>query len=206
MKRKLPPPPPPHKPSKTKEYNSTNNKLHLTKIFPISKNKLKPNRSKSTYDFSSNKHCINPLSIKNSNTIQQPSTFLHQSLKKDHYNRLQKNLQAKINKEASIENNLINESRKNAFVFGNEHRLKSAREKIENIMSKNFHFIINVLHYILKTSIEDNIPIYREEFKEKYCFKVLVYRNENEGYKQNDNIEFLEGLVQNEENTNSTRF
>ena len=61
-------------------------------------------------------------------------------------------------------------------MFGNEQRIKSARERLENIMSKNFLFIINVLHYILKTAIEDNIPIYREEF--------------------------LEGIVQNEENTN----
>ena len=200
MKRKPPPPPP--KPNKTKEHKSSHSKPKVTKLLPTSKNKPKPTRSKSTIDYSSNKYYTNPLSIKNSNTIQHPSTLLQQSLTKDHYNRLHKNLQAKIDKETSIENNLINESRRKAFVFGNEQRIKSARERLENIMSKNFRFIINVLHYILKTAIEDNIPIYREEFKEKYCFKVLVYRNENEGYKENDNIEFLEGIVQNEENTN----
>lgn len=200
MKRKPPPPPP--KPNKTKEHKSSHSKPKVTKLLPTSKQKPKPTRSKSTIDYSSNKYYTNPLSIKNSNTIQHPSTLLHQSLTKDHYNRLHKNLQAKIDKETSIENNLINESRRKAFVFGNEQRIKSARERLENIMSKNFRFIINVLHYILKTAIEDNIPIYREEFKEKHCFKVLVYRNENEGYKGNDNIEFLEGIVQNEENTN----
>ena len=200
MKRKPPPPPP--KPNKIKEHKSSHSKPKVTKLLPTSKNKPKPTRSKSTIDYSSNKYYTNPLSIKNSSTIQHPSTLLQQSLTKDHYNRLHKNLQAKIDKETSIENNLINESRRKAFVFGNEQRIKSARERLENIMSKNFRFIINVLHYILKTAIEDNIPIYREEFKEKYCFKVLVYRNENEGYKENDNIEFLEGIVQNEENTN----
>ena len=136
MKRKPPPPPP--KPNKTKEHKSSHSKPKVTKLLPISKKKQKPTRSKSTIDYSSNKYYTNPLSIKNSSTIQHPSTYLHQSLTKDHYNRLQKNLQDKIDKETSIENNLINESRRKAFVFGNEQRIKSARERLENIMSKNF--------------------------------------------------------------------
>ena len=118
MKRKPPPPPP--KPNKIKEHKSSHSKPKVTKLLPTSKNKPKPTRSKSTIDYSSNKYYTNPLSIKNSSTIQHPSTLLQQSLTKDHYNRLHKNLQAKIDKETSIENNLINDLQQEFYDYSSD--------------------------------------------------------------------------------------
>ena len=70
------------------------------------------------------------------------------------------------------------------------------RKKLKAIITHNFCFIINILHYILKTSMEDNVPRYEEFFKERYLYKLLVFKKTKEMYKiGNDEIELIENIV-----------
>ncbi len=69
-------------------------------------------------------------------------------------------------------------------------------KRIKAIITHNFCFIINILHYILSSSLQENVPRYSEFFKERYLYKLLVFKKINQPYKmQNDDIEIIDNII-----------
>ena len=81
--------------------------------------------------------------------------------------------------------------------------LDEERQKLKMKIKHNFHVITNILHYIFKGAIQDNVPIYNEFFKEKYLYSGLVFKKNNKQYANgNDDIELSRGIIIDEESTN----
>lgn len=79
---------------------------------------------------------------------------------------------------------------------------KEEIQKLQIKVKHNFNFIINVLHYIFKSTFEENIPIYHDSFKETYIYRSMVYK----GKKYNttvDDIELVKGIVKDQTKTDS---
>ena len=69
-------------------------------------------------------------------------------------------------------------------------------KRIKAIITHNFCFIINILHYILSSSLQENVPRYGEFYKERYLYKLLVFKKINQPYKmQNDDIEIIDNII-----------
>ena len=67
---------------------------------------------------------------------------------------------------------------------------------IQKNLTHNFNFIINILHYIFRKAFEENVPIYHEDFKERFVYNILVHKNIKEIYNpKNDDIELIQGIL-----------
>ena len=187
-----PPPPPPRKKKPPKVNNSSNQ----------SDSNSEEEEENKVVESKKSPSVISSSTV-NQSTIIKPLTFLHQSFGKDDYARIKRDLRRKIKKEEKEEKRLNEEARKKVLLLKDSHYKKKNVINIEQgeldvIVRRNFNFIINVLDYLFRTAIEENVPIYRNEFKESFCYDVLVYNNKKEGFRKgNDEIEFLEGVIKN---------
>ena len=203
IKHKPPPPPPPPppkyplKPSRNKstfELSSSHSK-HTSNIKATSS--TKKHSSKSKYKpTSSLVQGIHPLS-KDASKIR-PLSFLSDFYSKDELPKIRKELQDNTERESTRELRDVDETRQQ--LFSNELPEQSKlidleQEALEITVKKNFNFIINVLHFIFKSSLDDNVPLYKDKFKEQYCFELLAYHKKDETYKGQDNIEFLDDII-----------
>ena len=69
-------------------------------------------------------------------------------------------------------------------------------KRIKAIITHNFCFIINILHYILSSSLQENVPRYGEFYKERYLYKLLVFKKIKQPYKmKNDDIEIIDNII-----------
>jgi len=83
-----------------------------------------------------------------------------------------------------------------------EEVIREETEKLRNIISHNFHFMINILHFIFINSLKDNVDIYHEDFKEKYYYRLYVFQKSNVYYERgNDDIELINGVILEPEKT-----
>jgi hypothetical protein len=193
-----PPPPPPSKKKSSKVKNSSNQN---DSIFEEKEEEGEEEEDKVTE--SKKSPSVKSSSTVNQSAIIKPLTFLHQSFGKDDYARIKRDLRRKIKKEKEEEKRLNEEARKKVLSLQNSQYKKKNAINIEQgeldvIVRRNFTFIINVLDYLFRTAIEENVPIYRNDFKESFCYDILVYNNKKEGFRKgNDEIEFLEGVIKN---------
>ena len=99
----------------------------------------------------------------------------------------------------------VQKSRKKVKRLPEEEReevIREETEKLRNIISHNFHFMINILHFIFINSIKDNVDIYHEDFKEKYYYRLYVFQKSNVYYERgNDDIELVNGVILEPEKT-----
>lgn len=104
-------------------------------------------------------------------------------------------------KTMSKEERAIEEARRAVRLLPSKEKMRiieKEEEKLKNKINHNFNFIINVLHHVFKTAIEENVPRFKETFKEKHCYKVLVYKKSETLYSSdNDEIELIQGVVLN---------
>lgn len=99
----------------------------------------------------------------------------------------------------------IEEARRAVMLLPDREKMKiieQEEEKLKMKVSHNINFIINVLHHIFKTAIEENVPIFHETFKEKHCYSLMVYKKSESAYSNKDDIEFIKGVVLSPQVTN----
>ena len=204
IKHKPPPPPPPLKPplkparsKSTFDHSSSHSKRTSNYIKPTSSTKKYSSNSRSK-PASSLSQSIQPLS-KDASKVR-PLSFLSEFYSKDELPKIRKELQEKTERETSREVRDIEETRQQLFLNEQPEQTKLIeiqQEVLESTVKKNFNFIINVLHFIFKSSLDDNVQLYKDTFKEQYCFKLLVYHTKkHETYNsKNDNIEFLDNIT-----------
>ena len=77
---------------------------------------------------------------------------------------------------------------------------KEERKKLKKKVIHNFNFIINVLHYVFKSSFEESIEIFKDDFKEIFAFRSLVFKGKKYNPKIDD-IELVKGIVLDERKT-----
>ena len=83
-----------------------------------------------------------------------------------------------------------------------EEIIREETEKLRNIISHNFHFMINILHFIFINCLKDNVDIYHEDFKEKHYYRLYVFQKSNVYYERgNDDIELVNGVILEPEKT-----
>ena len=76
-------------------------------------------------------------------------------------------------------------------------------ELIKKKIIHNFNIIINILHYIFKKAFEENVPIYNDDFKERFALHLLVHKTQNESYNlKSDEIELINGILVESEEVN----
>lgn len=104
-------------------------------------------------------------------------------------------------KNINKEERAIEEAKRAVRLLSSKEKMRiieKEEEKLKNKINHNFNFIINVLHHVFKTAIDENVPRFKETFKEKHCYKVLVYKkNETQYSDDNDEIELIQGVVLN---------
>ena len=93
----------------------------------------------------------------------------------------------------------VNRSMKDCL-YNNNFNLRSLeqddKDNLAGIIEHNVHFITNILDYIIISSIKDNVPIYNEQYKESFCYGVMVYRKTNITYQHDvDMNELQHGVV-----------
>ena len=101
-------------------------------------------------------------------------------------------------KPENKESKEIEEARRAVMLLPNREKMKiieQEEEKLKMKVSHNINFIINVLHHIFKTAIEENVPIFHETFKEKHCYSLMVYKKSESSYSNQDDVEFVKGVV-----------
>ena len=96
-------------------------------------------------------------------------------------------------------NNNVNRSMKD-FIYNKNFNLRFLEQEdkdyLARIIEHNVHFITNILDYIIISSIKDNVPIYNEQYKESFCYGVMVYRKANIKYQHDTDINELQhGVV-----------
>ena len=185
------------------------NKLTRSKQDPFSKYQIPPNPPKKKrhkkYSESSSSS-----SYESSNESEDESSKYKKSRKK---NKKKENLKQFWGEDLEDESDTKNEdfdeevkkSKKKVKRLPEEEReevIREETEKLRNIISHNFHFMINILHFIFINSLKDNVDIYHEDFKEKYYYRLYVFQKSNVYYERgNDDIELINGVILEPEKT-----
>ena len=185
------------------------NKLTRSKQDPFSKYQIPPNPPKKKrhkkYSESSSSS-----SYESSSESEDESSKYKKSRKK---NKKKENLKQFWGEDLEDESDTKNEdfdeevkkSKKKVKRLPEEEReevIREETEKLRNIISHNFHFMINILHFIFINSLKDNVDIYHEDFKEKYYYRLYVFQKSNVYYERgNDDIELINGVILEPEKT-----
>ena len=96
-------------------------------------------------------------------------------------------------------NDKVNRSMKD-LLYNKNFNLRSLeqddKDYLARVIEHNVHFMINILDYIITSSVKENVPIYNEQYKESFCYCVMVYRKTNIKYQHNTDINELQhGVV-----------
>ena len=134
----------------------------------------------------------------NNNSQQYGNSFLKLSTQlssKEIRKKFLPNLNSSI---INNDNKVINNSNSLKLVNDNNNIINNIKidKKKKTILEKNLSFISNILNYIIRSKLRQNIPIYHDGYKEEFLYKLMVLNKKNERYfHENDENELMNEIL-----------